>query len=172
MKRWTAVVFSLLCAGALAFAQEVKYEFDPTADFSKYHTYQWVSLPTAHPDQIVDNQIRRDIEGQLIAKGFMPAAPDTTPDIQVGYQISVNHEQQWNTWNSGPFWGGFGTITGSTITIGTLGIDFFDPSTKQLVWRGIGTKTIDPSGNPEKNMERLDKAVAKILKHFPPEKKK
>jgi hypothetical protein len=37
--------------------------------------------------------------------------------------------------------------------------------------RGIGTKTLDPSGNPKKNWERLEKAIAKILKQFPPDKK-
>jgi hypothetical protein len=46
-------------------------------------------------------------------------------------------------------------------------LTFFDPGTKSLVWCGIGTKTIDPSGNPQKNMERLEKGIAKILKHFP-----
>lgn len=67
--------------------------------------------------------------------------------------------------------GGVGSATQSTINVGTLGIDFFDPATKSLVWRGQGTKTIDPSGNAQKNMERLQKSIAKILKNFPPGKK-
>ncbi len=37
--------------------------------------------------------------------------------------------------------------------------DFFDPATKALAWRGTGAKTIDPSSNPEKNWERLQKAA-------------
>ena len=156
----------LISMNGFAVAQDVKYNYDPTVSFAKYHTYQWVSLPTAHPDQLMDKEIRRDIEAQLAAKGLVPATG--MPDIQVGYQISVDQERQWDAWGG---WG-MGTATSSIINIGTLGIDFFDPDMKSLVWRGIGTKTIDPSGNPQKNMERMEKAIAKILKHFPPPEKK
>jgi hypothetical protein len=160
------VLCGLLSMSGLAAAQDVKYNYDPTVNFAKYHTYEWVSLPTAYPDQLVDKEIRRDIEAQLAAKGLVPATG--APDIQVGYQISIDQERQWDTWGG---WG-MGTATSSIINIGTLGIEFFDPAMKSLVWRGIGTKTIDPSGNPQKNMERMEKAIAKILKHFPPPEKK
>jgi hypothetical protein len=173
MKIGFAVLFSgpLFLSGSLALAQDVKYNYDPTVNFSKYHTYQWVNLSTMHPDQLIDKQIKADIDAQLAAKGFTQATGN--PDIQVGYQIAVDKEKQWNAWGSGMrIGGGFGTATESTINVGTLGIDFFDPATKSVVWRGIGTKTIDPSGNPQKNMERMQKSIAKILKHFPPELKK
>jgi hypothetical protein len=152
-------------------AQDVKYNFDPSVNFGKYHTYQWVALPTVHPDQLVDKQIRADIDAQLAAKGLTQASTGNA-DIQVGYQIAVDQEKQWNAWSSGGrIGGGFGSATQSTISIGTLGIDFFDPATKSLVWRGEGAKTIDPSSNPQKNQERMQKAIAKILKNFPPGKK-
>ena len=50
-------------------------------------------------------------------------------------------------WGWGGGLGGFnsGTVTGqtSTIPVGTLLVDLYDPARKQLVWRGDGTKTID-----------------------------
>ena len=166
------ILSGLLCASSLLLAQDVKYNFDPSVNFAKYHTYQWVSLDTAHPDQLIDKQIKAAVDGQLAAKGLTQAT-NGNPDIQVGYQIAVDQEKQWNAWGSGGarLGGGFGTATQSTINIGTLGIDFFDPATKPLVWRGQGTKTIDPSGNAQKNMERMQKSIAKILKNFPPGKK-
>jgi hypothetical protein len=153
-------------------AQDVKYNYVPGTDFSKFHTYQWVPLSTAHPDQIVDKQIKQDIDSQLAAKGLTPTT--TNPDLQVGYQIGIDKEKQWDAWGmgGGPRWGGTTTATSSTVNIGTLAIDFFDPAAKELVWRGQGTKTIDPSGKPEKNAERLQKSIAKILKNFPPSAKK
>ena len=57
----------------------------------------------------------------------------------------------------------------STIAVGTLLIDLYDPATKQLVWRGDGTKTIDIKKNPDKNYRNLQKAVAKLLKNYPPQ---
>ena len=47
----------------------------------------------------------------------------------------------------------------------------YDPGTKQLVWTGRATKTIDPGSNHEKNMKNLDKAMAKLLKNYPPKQK-
>jgi hypothetical protein len=43
----------LATAGTLA-AQDVRYNFMPRTDFSKYHTYEWVNIAGAHPDQIMD----------------------------------------------------------------------------------------------------------------------
>ena len=64
--------------------------------------------------------------------------------------------------------GGMATATSSTIDIGSLVVDMYDPSTKQLVWTGTATKTIDPSSNQEKNEKNLDKAMAKLFKNYPP----
>jgi len=157
------------CLSALAFAQDVKYNFDRSTNFSKYHTYKWVEIGHgAAPNQLVDSQIKAAIDMQLAAKGLTKS--DTNPDILVGYQISVDKEKQWDAYGDGGFriGGGFGTVTSSTLNVGTLALDFYDPATKMLVWRGTATKTIDPSGNPNKNQERLQKAMAKLLKNFPP----
>jgi len=62
-------------------------------------------------------------------------------------------------------------VTGqtSTIAVGTLLIDLYDPARKQLVWRGDGTKTIDIKKNPDKNYRNLQKAVAKLFKNYLPQ---
>jgi hypothetical protein len=48
----------------------------------------------------------------------------------------------------------------------------YDPAMKQLVWRGSATKTIDPKADPEKRQKNLQKAMQKLLKNYPPGKKK
>jgi len=45
----------------------------------------------------------------------------------------------------------------------------YDPSSKELVWTGNETKTIDPKESQEKNQKNLNKAIAKLLKNFPSE---
>ena len=65
-------------------------------------------------------------------------------------------------------WGGMATVRSSTIQVGTLGLDFYEPAPKQLIWRGQATKTLNPSKDPKKNQERLNKAIAKLLKGFSP----
>ena len=43
----------------------------PGTDFTKYHTYKWITIEGAkHPNQIVDAQIKTAIDSQLAAKGL------------------------------------------------------------------------------------------------------
>ena len=65
-------------------------------------------------------------------------------------------------------WGGMATATSSTLNVGTMVLDFYDPASKQLIWTGRATKTLDPSKNQEKNQKNLDKAMTKLLKNYPP----
>ena len=160
----------LLMAGSVA-AQDVKYNFMPGTDFSKFHTYKWVVVPNAtYPNQIVDTQIKDAINSQLSAKGLTLTDSDKA-DLYVAYQASVAQEQQWNAYGTGGGWrfgGGMATATSSTIKVGTLVLDMYDPSTKQLVWTGRATKTLNPSSNQEKNQKNLNNAMAKLLKNYPP----
>ena len=48
----------------------------------------------------------------------------------------------------------------------------FDPATKQLVWRGSVSKTLDINEDPDKNYRNLEKAVAKLFKNYPPDSRK
>jgi hypothetical protein len=167
-----AMVLLLLTGGTLA-AQDVKYNFMPGTDFSKYHTYKWVSIEGgAHPNQIVDQEIKQAVDTQLAQKGLTKTDSDKA-DLYVGYQIAVDQEKQWNAYGMGGGlrWGGMANATQSTINVGTLVLDMYDPGTKQLVWTGNATKTMDPSSNQEKNMKNLNKAMAKLLKNYPPKQK-
>ncbi len=53
-----------------------------------------------------------------------------------------------------------------TYKEGTLILDFVDPETMQLIWRGWATFAFD---DPDKAARYVNKAVKKILKKFPPQ---
>jgi Domain of unknown function (DUF4136) len=164
-----AVVFALV-ACTLTPAQEVSTNAMPGTDFSKYHTYKWVTIEGAtQPNQILDAQIKNSIDAQLAAKGLTKTDGDKA-DLYVGYQVSIDQQKQWNAYGMGGLrWGGgMGTATSSVINIGTLVLDMYDPTTKQLVWTGRATKTLDPGANQEKKQKNLDKAMQKLLKNYPP----
>jgi hypothetical protein len=44
----------------------------------------------------------------------------------------------------------------------------YDPATKQLVWTGRASKTLDPGADQGKKQKNLDNAMKKLLKNFPP----
>jgi hypothetical protein len=59
----------------------------------------------------------------------------------------------------------------STIYIGQLAVDMYDSANKDLVWRGVASKTIDPKAKPDKQQKNLQKAMAKLFKNYPPKVK-
>jgi hypothetical protein len=101
------------------------------------------------------------------------------------FQIAAKQEKQMTTFDTGgygygPGWrggwyggmgGGMSTSTTSTINIGAVVLDMYDSGSKQLVWRGMASKTIDEKAKPDKRQKNIDKAAVKMLKNYPPKKK-
>lgn len=164
----------VLAACAVSNAQDVKYNAMPGTNFSKYHTYKWVNIEGgAHPNQIMDAEIKQSVDSQLATKG-LTKTDDEKADMYVAYQVAVDQEKQWNAYGMGGgvrWGGGMASATSSTISVGTLVLDMYDPGTKNLVWTGTATKTMDPSSNQEKNQKNLNKAMQKLLKNYPPPQK-
>jgi hypothetical protein len=48
----------------------------------------------------------------------------------------------------------------------------YDAAQQKLVWRGTVSKSLDTKAKPEKRQKNLAKAMAKLLKNFPPVEKK
>ena len=185
----TPLVFPLLfvLAGAgAASAQDVRFNFDKSANFSAFHTYKWVPIKGAQTlSDLAERQVKAAVDAELTKKGLTKSESDTA-DLYIGYQAAVGQEKEYTSfdsgWGYGPGWygggwyggGGGGITTGqtSTIYIGQLALDMYASSPKTLVWRGVASKTLDPKAKPEKQQKNLEKAVAKVLKNYPPQAKK
>jgi hypothetical protein len=164
---------ALILSCTLAQAQSVNYQAMPGTNFASFHTYQWANIPGGmHPDQITDQEIRQAVDSQLATKGFTKTT-NGNPDLYVCYQIAVDQERQWNAMGGGFRFGGMGmgTATSSTISNGTLVLDFYVAATKTQVWQGRATKTLNPSSNQQKNIKNLNNGIAKLMKNFPPPNK-
>jgi hypothetical protein len=181
MLRCLVPVFFLLAG--VAAAQDVRYNYDKTADFTKYKTYKWVEIKGSDKDEMLDKQFRATIDAELALKGLTKTDSDNA-NLYIGYQFAITTEKQVNTFSSGyGYGGGWGyyhgggmsssssTSTTATLYIGSLQLDFYDVSTKNTVFRAIGSKTIDTKAKPDKQQKNLAKAVKKILKEYPPKAK-
>ena len=159
----------LLCFGAAALAQEVQFDYDRSANFKAYKTYQWVNTDLIQvSDQLLDRNIKRAVDAQLAGKGVRRV--ESGGDLAIGYQTAISKEKQFDGLPSAPpWWGTWGNtrVTSSTIEIGKLVIVVFDPASKQLVWRGSASKTLDINEDPDKNYRNLEKAMAKLFKNYP-----
>jgi Domain of unknown function (DUF4136) len=179
-----AIALSVLALTSV-WAQDVRYNFDKNADFSKFKTYKWVTLKDATPvDAIMDKNIKATVDAQLSTKG-LTKTDDDTADLYIGYQGAVGQEKQFtsfdSSWGYGPGYGrgwygggptsSMSTGQTSTIYIGQLALDMYSSAGKDLVWRGVVSKTLDPKAKPDKQEKNLNKSVAKLLKNYPPQVK-
>ena len=164
MRRLIFLAFILfLTSGPSLLAQDVRYNFDSKADFSKFKTYKWVDIKGADkPNPLVQKQITDTIEAELAKKGLTETNSDTA-DLLIGYRTAVGTEKQFSSYNTGwgygPGWGGgwYGgggmtTTTGSTSTIyvGQLDLDMYSSTGKDLVSKATASKTLDPKAKPDK----------------------
>jgi hypothetical protein len=115
---------------------------------------------------MVDLDIRRAIDAQLAQRNLQKT--ESGGDLYIDYQTAVDHERQFDAWTMGPRWSGMARATTSRVDVGTLVLSIYDPIKKRLVWRGSVTKTLNPGKDPDKNYRNLEKAIAKLLKNFPP----
>ena len=165
---------ALLFATA-AFAQQVKTDYDRSANFNQYKTYSWERVQTQ--DQLWVDRIKEAVNAALAAKGLTPV--ESGGDIAILAMETTQNQRTLNTFydgfGGGWRWrgaGGFGTATTTVdnYKVGTLVVDLFDAHTKTLIWRGSSSDTL--SDKSDKNIKNLDKGVQKMFDHFPPDGKK
>jgi hypothetical protein len=173
---FASVGIALLFATA-SFAEQVKTDYDRSADFSQYKTYSWQKVQTQDP--LWAGRIKDAVNAALAAKGWTQVA--SGGQVAIVAMETTQNQQTLNTlydgFRGGWGWrrfggGGFGDATTTTenYKVGTLVVDLFDANSKNLIWRGSASDTL--SDKSEKNIKNLDKGVQKMFDHFPPGTKK
>jgi Domain of unknown function (DUF4136) len=162
----------LMFAGK-ASAQQVKTDYDRSANFAQYKTYSWEHVKTQ--DALDVDRIKSAVNTALAAKGWTQV--DSGGDVSIVAVEMTRDQQTLNTFYDG-FGGGWGwrrfggggfgdaTTTTETYKVGTVVVDLFDTKIKQLIWRGTTSDTV--SNKSDKNIKNLDKGVEKMFKQFPP----
>jgi hypothetical protein len=148
-------------------AEQVRTDYDRSANFERYRTYSWKQVRTADP--LWADRIRSAVNRELAAKGWteVPSGGDAAV---VAIETTKDHRTLDTFYNGfgGWRWGGFGNaITNVEVyKVGTLVLDIFDANTRGLIWRGVSTDTL--SNKSDKNIKKLNKDVQKLLHNFPP----
>jgi hypothetical protein len=154
-----AVLVLLLTASSVK-AQKVAIDYDHRANFSQYKTFMWIKPPHYRGDPLMEQRITEYVNAQLTAKGLQLVSEGHTLET---FYDGFGGGWGWHYW--GPM-GGTAFTTEHTYEVGTLVVDLFDTHAKQLIWRGEATDTL--SEKPDKDTKKLNKAVEKLFKDFPP----
>jgi hypothetical protein len=99
-------------------------------------------------------------------KGLKLVHETENPDLIVVGSGGMKTQTSYNACGMRGIGGGKGTITAQQSLTGTLIVDIYDVKAKQLVWRGVAQGTLNEK-NSQKNMQLVDKAVAKMFKKYP-----
>ena len=79
----------LLLTASSALSQDIRYNFDDTANFAKFRTYKWVNLKSEAPiDEITDEQIKAALNAAFARKGLTKVDGDTATDLLIRYQAA------------------------------------------------------------------------------------
>jgi hypothetical protein len=179
----------LLVLSACASSPKIGYDYDPGANFSTYHTYEWMpGNQEKTGDRRVDNsqldiRIRTAIGAQLHVKGYTSA--NDQPDFFVAYSVGLKDmtpDVSTQYLSDGMAGGAFihsvdtrspnGAPTPAndspSYLTGTLLIDIVDAASKKLVWRGTAAGVVDPGLTSVERVERIRQIVRDMLSHFPP----
>ena len=96
---WIAKISVVVALGvsSVVLAQEVSVSTNsmPGTDFSKYHTYKWVTIGGSNPqpNQIVDVEIKQAIDSQLASKNLTKTDSDQAT-LFVDYQVANGGHRQ------------------------------------------------------------------------------
>ena len=183
---------TLCLAMALLFAPacttiDVKTDFDPSADFTRFHTFAFAGLTDITKTGLLDNSLTRKrieiaISRELTKKGVREVNMDEHPDLLVHYWLGTKDKQRVQGTTSGPsggyyggyYGGGYGwgagytTVTTYDYTEGTLVVDLVEPVKKELQWRATMVAIL--ADTAQENTELGNKAIIKAFENYPPKK--
>ena len=176
----STALFVSIAALAACSSISVTSDWDTNVDFSIFETFAVLEEPKQPVNRLVDQRIRAALVAELTGKGLRQVDTPDKADLAIGYQVTTEERTTHHTVHSG--WDGYrggwnthwrspaGTSTTRQVnfTVGTLVIAAFQMSDKELVWEGSASGTVNPSSGPEQREQRINDAVQRILKDFPP----
>jgi uncharacterized protein DUF4136 len=171
--RRASVGARLLIVGFLATAcaqtARTVTNYDPSANFSRFHTYSWrQSTPTDRG--LMDERIIQSVNRELKRKGLIQV--EQGGDLEVRYFITVDErlDISWDDLDS-PYWSFWdrrlhGQTIAREVPEGTIVVDLIDARENQVVWRGV---SVDELNERNGDLEtQISFVAAEMFEDYPP----
>ena len=167
-----------MAAGATGCASDnIRSDYDPTADFSQYKTYNFFA--DAGPEEtsyqsFFSQYMIEAITIEMDKRGYVKS---NDPDLLVNFNAILQEKTDVRTTPAPSYggyygyrggfydpWGGYGYGTETHVsqyTQGTFNIDLVDARAKKLVWEAVGQGRVS-----QKDLEELDDRVYEGVPKF------
>jgi hypothetical protein len=182
------LALGLLVVGGCTAGPKVITDFDPSVEFSAFHTYAFSGITDrgreigASDHSPLRGRIKQMIDEQLAAKGVRQVSLEDNPDLLVHIFFGVMDEQSVESTSRMPGFfgrqvqayeyhdGGWTPIKTTRVIThddheGTLIVDLAQPSKKALVGRAVIRAVL--GDNLEENFKLANKGIAEAFKDYP-----
>jgi hypothetical protein len=172
-----------LLLGGCATHGDVRSQMAQNANLAAYRAYAFMPKPGTDKDgykTLTTQALERAVGREMIARGYVPAGPDSQPDLLINFNVKEKDKVEGDLGPGGAWgygWGrhyGYGYGWGlddyyngiTTVTEGSLMIDLIDRVRNEAVWSGtaVGQLTKKELDNPG---QHIDQAVANIFARYP-----
>lgn len=177
-------LLALIAIGGCATGPDIRYDYDRSADFGAYRTYNFMEGAGPDTGNYQSLFTRYMIEAITIEMENRGYTKSDNPDLLVNFNANLQEKTKVTTspapvamggyysYRRGYYtgWGvGYGYATETHVSQykeGTLNIDIVDAAKKQLVWEavGVGRVTEEKLENIEKSVKE---AVPKLFAGYP-----
>ena len=155
----------LMLALAGCHSISVDHEYDPSADFTRYQTFDWLSVPPQAQTAVSDVSLQDLIARELVAHGLQQRSQNADLMVAVHRSIQGNlNTTGWGYERTG------GQIRHYTLQEGTLVVDLVDPRTHRSVWRGTAEGAFKFSTDPAERQKMMTDVLRDMFADFPPKK--
>lgn len=165
------------CAPTIAVTQD----YDKEVDFSSFKSFgflAWSDASIKTINELDRKRIEREVKAELTSRGM--TFIDGVGDVMVGFHLIIETKTGTTAYTSyyggmGYGYGGMGYGGGMSSTtysqyeyqVGTLILDIFDVSTKQLVWESIANGEVNRSKNPNEAETKLKRLIFRMFQNYP-----
>lgn len=173
-----------MLAGCAAVGPDISTDYDSSADFSQYRTFDFMSRDERGVersyDTIAERRLKSAVTREMEARGYQRVGEGA--DLLVNFAVSTEEVEDlrtvpssvlpppWYGWRAGYYYDPWPAYTYETridrYERGTLYVDLVDAERRQLVWEGraVGRVTREAREDPG---AALDQAVSEIFARYP-----
>ncbi|OED40464.1 hypothetical protein ACH42_16360 [Endozoicomonas sp. (ex Bugula neritina AB1)] len=174
---WLLMIVVLLSGCA---SRNIEWDYNTDQSLTGLKTYAWMTNSEEvdkngyESNSLMGGRVHAAVDETLAAKGLRRLDGTDNADILVNYAVTVKtrleDHQVTTSFGFGRNYWGVGFSNDSYVNEyeeGSLIIDFIDPVTKKVLWRGVSRSRIRNKMTPEERTQKVNTAVSQILAGYP-----
>ena len=160
------VLLAVFALAICAAATETKSDYDHRYNLRTLQSFKFADQSqratndALRGNDLDERRISSAIQENLAALGIKENNVD--PSFIVAFYGATQKQAQISTSGDGPLRWGVGNVWVNQSLEGTAIVDFIDPTTTRVVWRGFVSRTVDPN----KSDQNIRKDIKKLIERF------